>query len=277
MGLSAWLLSLINRHQSQNAGLVSQRGEAGFLPRSWVSLMLPASTPVSACQGCFYRACVLRRHIYQRKVWTCGESTERFLGITQERGWQSKTSSPVVKGCAQCPGRLTGGNSPTLSGNEPDESFYQHASRKKPWKFTFQAGAVVVLPKFSNIPLLFHRSFAGDKRSHRKQGFCAQSQRMSCKDCWGKQTYYPGRQEIQLKISMAFSFIILAATYQKSGSSQADWAGNGANQRWNVHWSPRTNQLVPRRTHKMLPASPSAHNAAFNKNGLVFRSSWLRQ
>lgn len=64
-----------------------------------------------------------------------------------------------------------------------------------------------------------------------------------------------------------------SCNYQKSGSSQADWAGNGANQRWNVHWSPLRNQLVPRLTHKMLPASPSAHNAAFNKKGLVFRSA----
>lgn len=36
-----------------NAGLVSQRGEAGFLPQSWVSPVLPASTPYQLAKAAF--------------------------------------------------------------------------------------------------------------------------------------------------------------------------------------------------------------------------------
>lgn len=88
--------------------------------------------------------------------------------------------------CASIPRHWWGQNPPTLSGNELDENYYQQTSRKKPWKITFQAVAVVVLTEFWCLHSIFHWSFAGDKWSHRKQGFCVWSQRMICKDCWEK-------------------------------------------------------------------------------------------
>lgn len=109
-----------------NTGLVSQRGEAGFTPSSWVSPMLPAS----ALPRCFYCARVSHQHIYWHKSWAHGESTGRFLGIPQERGWKSKTSSPVYKGL--CPVSWEADGEKILSGNEPDENYYQQTSRGKP-------------------------------------------------------------------------------------------------------------------------------------------------
>lgn len=133
--------------------------------------------------------------------------------------------------------------------------------------------------EFSSLQSIFQWSFAGDKGSHRKQGFCVQSQRMNCKDCWGKQNYYPGREENSAENKHGFFIWDSSSNLSKIWLQPSRWGwkwGKSA-----IKWALVTlKKPACSKTHKILPASPSAHIqlcVAFNKYRMVFRSTWLRQ